>query len=152
MKERLVILGGGESGVGAALLAVRQGYDVFVSDGGPLKEEYRQTLSENNIAFEEGGHTDTRVLNASEVMKSPGIPEKTDLGKNIRTKGIPVISEIELAYRYKGDSRIIGITGSNGKTTTTAMTWHICRHGGLDCALVGNIGYSFARQVGEEPY
>ena len=151
MKERLVILGGGESGVGAALLAVRQGYDVFVSDGGPLKEEYRQTLSENNIAFEEGGHTDTRVLNASEVMKSPGIPEKTDLVKKIRMKGIPVISEIELAYRYKGDSRIIGITGSNGKTTTTAMTWHICRHGGLDCALVGNIGYSFARQVAEDP-
>jgi UDP-N-acetylmuramoylalanine--D-glutamate ligase len=151
MKERLVILGGGESGVGAALLAARQGYDVFVSDGGPLKDEYRQTLSENNIAFEEGGHTDNRVLNASEVMKSPGIPEKSDLVKKIRAKSIPVISEIELAYRYKGDSRIIGITGSNGKTTTTAMTWHICRHGGLDCALVGNIGYSFARQVAEDP-
>ncbi len=151
MKERMVILGGGESGVGAALLAARRGYDVFVSDGGRMKDEYRQTLTANQISFEEGGHTDTRILNANEVMKSPGIPEKNELVKKIRSKGIPVISEIELAYRYKGDSRIIGITGSNGKTTTTAMTYHICRQGGLDCALVGNIGYSFARQVAEDP-
>lgn len=151
MKERMVILGGGESGVGAALLAAQRGYDVFVSDGGPLKDEYRQTLTANQISFEEGGHTDTWILNANEIMKSPGIPEKNELVKKIRSKGIPVISEIELAYRYKGDSRIIGITGSNGKTTTTAMTYHICRHGGLDCALVGNIGYSFARQVAEDP-
>src|SRR5580658_1446062 len=151
MKERMVILGGGESGVGAALLAVQRGYDVFVSDGGRMKDEYRQTLTANQISFEEGGHTDTRILNANEVMKSPGIPEKNELVKKIRSMGIPVISEIELAYRYKGDSKIIGITGSNGKTTTTAMTYHICRHGGLDCALVGNIGYSFARQVAEDP-
>lgn len=151
MKERMVILGGGESGVGAALLAAQRGYDVFVSDGGPLKEEYRQTLSTRQIAFEEGGHTEDRLLNATEVMKSPGIPEKNEMVKKIRAKGIPVISEIELAYRYKGSSRIIGITGSNGKTTTTALTYHICRHGGLDCALVGNIGYSFARQVAEDP-
>jgi len=147
----MVILGGGESGVGAALLAAQRGYDVFVSDGGPLKAEYRATLTANHISFEEGGHTETHILNADEVMKSPGIPEKNELVKKIRSKGIPVISEIELAYRYKGDSRIIGITGSNGKTTTTAMTYHICRHGGLDCALVGNIGYSFARQVAEDP-
>jgi UDP-N-acetylmuramoylalanine--D-glutamate ligase len=151
MKERMVILGGGESGVGAALLAARRGYDVFVSDGGRMKDEYRQTLTANQISFEEGGHTDTRILNANEIMKSPGIPEKNDLVKKIRSKGIPVISEIELAYRNKGNSRIIGITGSNGKTTTTAMTYHICRQGGLDCALVGNIGYSFARQVAEDP-
>jgi UDP-N-acetylmuramoylalanine--D-glutamate ligase len=151
MKERMVILGGGESGVGAALLAAQRGYDVFVSDGGSLKEEYRQTLTANQISFEEGGHTDTHILNANEVMKSPGIPEKNELVRKIRSKGIPVISEIELAYRYKGNSRIIGITGSNGKTTTTAMTYHICRHGGLDSALVGNIGYSFARQVAENP-
>jgi UDP-N-acetylmuramoylalanine--D-glutamate ligase len=151
MKERMVILGGGESGVGAALLAAQRGYDVFVSDGGPLKEEYRQTLTANSISFEEGGHTDERILNAGEIMKSPGIPEKNELVKKIRAKRIPVISEIELAYRYKGNSRIIGITGSNGKTTTTAMTYHICRQGGLDCALVGNIGYSFARQVAEDP-
>ena len=147
----MVILGGGESGVGAAILAAERGYDVFVSDGGPLKDEYRHTLSTHGIEFEEGHHTASRILAADEIMKSPGIPEKNELVKEIRKKGIPVISEIELAYRYKGDSRIIGITGSNGKTTTTAMTYHICRHGGLDCALVGNIGYSFARQVAEDP-
>ena len=151
MKQRMVILGGGESGVGAAILAAERGYDVFVSDGGPLKDEYRHTLSTHGIEFEEGRHTASRILAADEIMKSPGIPEKNELVKEIRKKGIPVISEIELAYRYKGDSRIIGITGSNGKTTTTAMTYHICSHGGLDCALVGNIGYSFARQVAEDP-
>ena len=147
----MVILGGGESGVGAAILAAQRGYDVFVSDGGPLKEPYRETLSKHGIAFEEKGHSDTRILDADEVMKSPGIPDKNDMVARIRARGIPVISEIELAYRYKGDGRIIGITGSNGKSTTTAMTYHICRHGGLDCALVGNIGYSFARQVAEDP-
>ena len=151
MSKRLVILGGGESGVGAALLAAQQGYDVLVSDGGPLKDNYRQDLQNHKIPFEEGGHTVAKILDADEVMKSPGIPEKNELVKDIRAKGIPVISEIELAYRHKGDSRIIGITGSNGKTTTTALTYHICKHGGLDCALVGNIGYSFARQVAEDP-
>jgi UDP-N-acetylmuramoylalanine--D-glutamate ligase len=151
MSKRIVILGGGESGVGAAILAAQRGYDVFVSDGGPLREAYRDTLTEHGIAFEEKGHSDTRILEADEVMKSPGIPDKNDMVVRIREHGIPVISEIELAYRYKGDGRIIGITGSNGKSTTTAMTYHICRHGGLDCALVGNIGYSFARQVAEDP-
>ena len=151
MQKRLVILGGGESGVGAAVLGARRGYDVFLSDGGPLKDVYRKELQEHGIDFEEGGHTEEKILNADEVMKSPGIPDKAPLVKKIREKKIPVISEIELAYRYKGDSRIIGITGSNGKTTTTAMTYHICKHGGLDCALVGNIGYSFARQVAEDP-
>jgi UDP-N-acetylmuramoylalanine--D-glutamate ligase len=151
MQQRLVILGGGESGVGAAILASKEGYDVFLSDGGPLKDVYRQELLKHGIAFEEGGHTVEKVLNADEVMKSPGIPDKNELVKQIRGKGIPVISEIELAYRHKGKSRIIGITGSNGKTTTTAMIYHICRHGELDCALVGNIGYSFARQVAEDP-
>lgn len=151
MSKRLVILGGGESGVGAALLAVQQGYEVFVSDGSPLKDNYRQDLQHHGIDFEEGGHTVEKILNADEVMKSPGIPEKNELVKQIRAKAIPVISEIELAYRHKGDSKIIGITGSNGKTTTTALTYHICKEGGLDCALVGNIGYSFARQVSEDP-
>ena len=151
MSKRLVILGGGESGIGAALLAVQQGYDVFVSDGGALKDNYRQDLEQHQIAFEEGQHTVEKILEADEVMKSPGIPEKNELVKMIRAKGIPVISEIELAYRYKGNSKIIGITGSNGKTTTTALTYHICKEGGLDCALVGNIGYSFARQVAEDP-
>ncbi len=147
----MVILGGGESGVGAALLASKKGYAVFVSDGGPLKENYRQDLQRKGIEFEKGGHTGEKILQADEVMKSPGIPEKNEWVRQIRAKGIPVISEIELAYRYKGDSKIIGITGSNGKTTTTALTYHICKHGGLDCALVGNIGYSFARQVAEDP-
>jgi len=151
MQQRLVILGGGESGVGAAILASKEGYDVFLSDGGPLKDIYRQELLQLGIAFEEGGHTVEKVLNADEVMKSPGIPDKNELVKQIRAQGIPVISEIELAYRHKGKSRIIGITGSNGKTTTTSMIYHICRHGDLDCALVGNIGYSFARQVAEDP-
>ena len=151
MKKRLVILGGGESGVGAAVLASKEGYEVFLSDGGALKDNYRRDLQELGIDFEEGGHTTDKILNADEVMKSPGIPDKNELVKQIRSKGIPVISEIELAYRHKGDSRIIGITGSHGKTTTTSLTYHICRHGGLDCALVGNIGYSFARQVAEDP-
>src|SRR6201991_2453657 len=148
---RMVILGAGESGVGAALLAKKNGYDVFVSDGGSIKENYKAELNLNGIEFEEEQHTEEKILNADEVMKSPGIPEKNEMVKKIRGKGIPVISEIELAYRHKGDSRIIGITGSNGKTTTTSMIYHICRHGGLDCALVGNIGYSFARQVAEDP-
>ena len=148
---KMVILGGGESGVGAALLALQKGYEVFLSDGGPLKENYRKDLQQHGISFEEGGHTAEKILDADEVMKSPGIPEKNEMVKKIRAKGIPVISEIELAYRYKGDSKIIAITGSNGKSTTTALTYHICRHGGFDCALVGNIGYSFARQVAEDP-
>lgn len=151
MNKRLVILGGGESGVGAAVLASKEGYEVFLSDGGPLKDNYRKDIQQQGIDFEEGGHTEEKILKADEVMKSPGIPEKNEMVKKIRARGIPVISEIELAYRHKGDSRIIGITGSNGKTTTTSMIYHICRHGGLDCALVGNIGYSFARQVAESP-
>jgi UDP-N-acetylmuramoylalanine--D-glutamate ligase len=151
MSNRMIILGGGESGVGAAILAAQRGYDVFVSDGGPLKEAYKKALQQHDIAFEENGHSEDRILDGDEVMKSPGIPDKNEMVRRIRAKGIPVISEIELAYRYKGDSRIIGITGSNGKSTTTALTYHICKHGGFDCALVGNIGYSFARQVAEDP-
>ena len=147
----MVILGGGESGVGAALLAKQQGYDVFLSDGGSLKEVYQQELDANNVVYEEAGHTESAILNADEIVKSPGIPEKNELVKKIRAKGIPVISEIELAYRYKGNSKIIAITGSNGKTTTTSLMYHICKHAGLDCALVGNIGYSFAKQVAENP-
>jgi UDP-N-acetylmuramoylalanine--D-glutamate ligase len=151
MNKRLVILGGGESGVGAAVLASKEGYEVFLSDGGPLKENYKKDLQQLGVAFEEGRHTEEKILRADEVMKSPGIPEKNEMVKKVRARGIPVISEIELAFRHKGDGRIIGITGSNGKTTTTSMIHHICRHGGLDCALVGNIGYSFARQVAEDP-
>jgi UDP-N-acetylmuramoylalanine--D-glutamate ligase len=151
MEKRFVILGGGESGTGAAILAKKVGYDVFVSDESSLKENYRTALQNAGIAFEEGSQTMEKILNADEIMKSPGIPEKNEIVKKARAKGIPVISEIELAYRFKGNSRIIAITGSNGKTTTTALTYHICKHAGLDCALVGNIGYSFARQVAEDP-
>jgi len=147
----LIILGGGESGVGAAVLAKRMGYDVFLSDAGIVKDLYKKELAEHNIDFEEGGHTEERVLKADEVMKSPGISHKHPIVQKIMAKGIPIISEMELAYRHKGDSRIIGITGSNGKTTTTALTYHICKTGGLDCALVGNIGNSIARQVALDP-
>jgi len=151
MAKRLVILGGGESGLGAAILGKQKGYEVFVSDAGEIKEQYRKQFEQYKIEFESGKHSEEKIFNADEVMKSPGIPEKNELVKKIREKGIPIISEIELAFRYKGNSKIIGITGSNGKTTTTALTYHICKHAGLDCALVGNIGYSFARQVAEDP-
>ena len=148
---RLVILGSGESGVGAALLGKQHGYEIFVSDGGKIKEIYKNELTHAGIEFEEGGHTTEKILNATEVVKSPGIPEKNELVKQIRAKGIPVIGEIELAYRFKGDSKIIAITGSNGKSTTTSLIYHICITAGLDAALVGNIGYSFAKQVAEDP-
>lgn len=151
MKKKLVILGAGESGVGAAVLGHVKKYDVFVSDGGAIKPEHKAELEQHGIEFEEGGHSEDRILAADEIVKSPGIPEKNELVKKIRTKNIPVISEIEFGYRYKGDSKIIAITGSNGKTTTTALIHHICEHAGVDCALVGNIGYSFARQVAEDP-
>ena len=151
MAKRLVILGGGESGLGAAILGKQKGYEVFVSDAGEIKEQYRKQFEQYKIEFESGKHSEEKIFNADEVMKSPGIPEKNELVKKIREKRIPIISEIELAYRYKENSKIIGITGSNGKTTTTALTYHICKKAGLDCALVGNIGYSFARQVAEDP-
>jgi UDP-N-acetylmuramoylalanine--D-glutamate ligase len=150
-KRRMVILGAGESGVGAALLAQQQGYEVFVSDGSTIKENYREELLQHQIPFEEGTHTVEKILDAAEVMKSPGIPEKNELIKKIRVSGIPVISEIELAYRHKGNSKVIAITGTNGKTTTTSLTYHICKDGGADCAMVGNIGFSFAKQVALYP-
>jgi len=124
---------------------------VFVSDAGVIKENYKTDLLNNNIFFEEGLHTDEKILNSDVVMKSPGIPESNEMVKKIREKGIEIISEIEFAFRYKGDSKIIAITGSNGKTTTTALTYHICQLAGEDCAMVGNIGFSFARQVAEDP-
>ena len=151
MKRRLVILGGGESGVGAALLAKKEGYDVVLMDEGSLKDGYRNELKNAGIAFSEESIDETTLMQADEVVKSPGIPEKNHWMKKLRQKGLPVISEIELAYRHKGESRIIAITGSNGKSTTTALAYHICRQAGLECALVGNIGYSFAKQVAEDP-
>ncbi|MEO5943864.1 MAG: UDP-N-acetylmuramoyl-L-alanine--D-glutamate ligase [Ferruginibacter sp.] len=151
MKKKLVILGAAESGVGAAILASQQGYDVFVSDGGSIKDQYRNELIEHNIAFEEGKHSEEKVLNADEVVKSPGIPEKNELIKKLRSKNISIISEIEFAFRYAGNSKIIGITGSNGKTTTTSLIYHICKTADRDCAMVGNIGFSFAKQVALDP-
>ena len=149
--QRIVIIGAGESGIGTALLAKQKGFNVFVTDGGEIKENYRTDLLHNDIAFEEGKHSEEMILNADLVMKSPGIPDQAEIVKKVRHKGIEVISEIEFAYCYKGDSRIIAITGSNGKTTSTALTFHICRLAGEDCAMVGNIGFSFARQVAEDP-
>ena len=151
MDKRLVILGGGESGVGAALLGVKEGYKVLLMDEGSLKDGYRKELQEAKIEFIEKGIEEQKLLSADEVVKSPGIPENNEWIKKIRKKGIPIISEIELAYRHKGNSKIIAITGSNGKSTTTALTFHICQTAGLNCALVGNIGYSFAKQVAEDP-
>ncbi len=151
MKTRIVILGAAESGVGAAILAKKKGFDVFVSDAGLITDAFKMELAIHHIDFEEGGHTEEKVLDADEVVKSPGIPDKVALVKKIRDKNIPVISEIEFAYRFKGNSKIIGITGSNGKTTTASLIYHICQHAGRDCALVGNIGISFAKQVALDP-
>lgn len=149
--KKLVILGGGESGVGAAVLAKQEGYDVVLMDEGSLKEGYRKELKAAGIEATEGRIDEERLMAADEVVKSPGIPEKNAWVKKLRAKGISIIGEIELAYRHKGDAKIIAITGSNGKSTTTALTYHICKTAGLDCALVGNIGYSFAKQVAEDP-
>lgn len=151
MRKRLVILGGGESGVGAALLGKQKGQDVFLFDEGSLKDGYRNELKNANILFAEKTVDEQLILNADEVVKSPGIPEKNEWVKKIRSKGIPIISEIEFAYRHKGNSKIVAITGSNGKSTTTALLYHICKTAGLTCALVGNIGYSFAKQIAEDP-
>ena len=151
MKKKIVILGGGESGVGAALLCKQQGYDVFLSDGGKIKDHYQHELEANRIDFESGGHTIDKILLADEVMKSPGISSSNPIVVAINEKKIPIISEMELAYRHKAESRIIGITGSNGKTTTTSLIYQICKSGGIDCALVGNIGNSIARQIALDP-
>jgi len=151
LAKKLVILGAGESGIGTALLAKQKGYDVFVSDSSAIKANYQAELEENQIPFESGTHDVERILNADEVMKSPGIPEKNELVKAIRAKGIPVVSEIEFGYRYKGQSKIAAITGSNGKSTTTALLYHICKVAEQDVAMVGNIGYSFARQIALDP-
>jgi len=150
--NRIVVLGGGESGVGAAVLAAKQGYDVFVSDAGAVKPPYRQALIERGIAFEEGGHTIEKILSADEIVKSPGIPDKAPVIQEVIARKIPIISEIELAGRYSGGSKMICITGSNGKTTTTSLTYHIFKEAGLDVGLAGNIGDSLALQVAESPH
>ncbi len=151
MKGRLVILGAGESGTGAAVLGKRQGYDVFLSDGGSIKERYRKILVEEGIEYEEGTHTEEKIFNATEVVKSPGIPDKAPLIKALRKKEIPVVSEIEFASRFT-NAKMICITGSNGKTTTTLLTYHILQKAGFKVGLGGNVGKSFAMQVAEGDY
>ncbi len=151
MSKRIVILGSGESGVGAAILAQAKGFDVFVSDKGLIKEKYKLVLQEKNISFEEGQHTEEKILNAAEIIKSPGISDKADLIKKVKAKGIKIISEIEFAGRYTHAKKIC-ITGSNGKTTTTLLTHHILQNAGYKVGLAGNIGKSFAWQVATENF
>ena len=148
---RLVVLGGGESGVGTAILGKKKGYDVFVSDFGKIKDSYKEVLNHNGIAWEEEMHTESLILNADVVMKSPGIPEKSSIVKKLFEKGVKVISEIEFAAPYT-KALTIGITGSNGKTTTTMLTYHLLRSAGLNVGLGGNIGKSFAWQVADQDF
>lgn len=149
--DTLVILGAQESGTGAALLAKKRGVPVFVSDAGHIKADYRKTLIDHDIEFEEGGHSANRVLAANEIVKSPGIPDTASLVRGAVEKGIPVISEIEFASRYT-KATIVGITGSNGKTTTTLLTGHILKKAGVDVAVGGNVGTSFAGLVAERDH
>lgn len=151
MAARIVILGSGESGVGAAILAKKKGFDVFVSDKSIIKEKYKKQLIEEGILFEEGKHSENLILNAQEVIKSPGIPDKVDLVVRLREQNIPVISEIEFAGRYTNAKKIC-ITGSNGKTTTTLLTYHILKKAGYNVGLGGNVGTSFALQVARENF
>ncbi|WP_159022593.1 UDP-N-acetylmuramoyl-L-alanine--D-glutamate ligase [Formosa sp. L2A11] len=148
--KRLVILGGGESGVGTALLGKEKGFDVFVSDKGKIKEKYKDVLIHNEIAWEELQHTEAKILNADVVMKSPGIPDKVPLVKQLVEKGVPVISEIEFAAQFT-TATLVGITGSNGKTTTATLAYYILKQE-LDVGLAGNIGDSFAKQVLEDDF
>jgi UDP-N-acetylmuramoylalanine--D-glutamate ligase len=152
MKERVVILGAGESGTGAALLAKVKGMDVFVSDQGQLKEKYKSELKQHSIDFEEGLHTESKILNATLIIKSPGIPEKAEIIKKVKSAHIPMIDEIEFAFRYIGTSKVIAITGTNGKTTTTLLTYHLMKEAGVKVALGGNVGFSMARQVAENKF
>ena len=149
--SRLVILGGGESGVGAAILGKQKGFEVFLSDRGELKAKYKDALSHYGIAFEEGKHSEELILNADEVVKSPGIPDKVALVQALKEKGIPIVSEIEFAARYT-NAKLIAITGTNGKTTTTLLTHHILKNAGFNVGLAGNIGESFAWQVAEKDF
>ena len=149
--KRIVVLGAGESGAGAAVLARKQGFDVFVSDMGEIKPEYKQMLNDHGIGWEEKKHTEELILNADEVIKSPGIPDKAPIIQKLKAQHTPVISEIEFAGRYT-DAKMICITGSNGKTTTTMLIYHILKNGGLNVGLAGNVGKSLALQVAEEKH
>ena len=149
--KRIVILGAGESGAGAAVLAKKEGFDVFVSDMSKINDKYKKMLDDHNIEWEEGHHTEEKILNASEIVKSPGIPKEAPMIKKVMEKGIHIISEIEFASRYT-NSKMVCITGSNGKTTTTSLIYHIFKEAGYDAGLAGNIGKSLALQVAEDPH
>jgi UDP-N-acetylmuramoylalanine--D-glutamate ligase len=146
MSKRIVILGAGESGTGAALLAKAKGYEVFVSDKGAMKDKYRDELVRNKIEFEEGGHSEERLLAASLVIKSPGIPDKAEIVSKLKAKGIEVVDEIEFAFRFI-QGKVIAITGTNGKTTTTLLTYHLLKSAGFSVALAGNVGESLAGKI-----
>ena len=149
MSKRIVVLGAGESGTGAAILAKEKGFDVFVSDCGTISEPYRALLDQNGVKWEDGRHSEELILNADEVIKSPGIPLTAPIIQKLQAQRTPVISEIEFASRYT-DAKMICITGSNGKTTTTSLIFHILRNAGLNVGLAGNIGNSLALQVARE--
>ena len=149
--KRIVILGAAESGAGAAVLAKKKGFDVFVSDMSTIKDRYKQQLDSYGIAWEEGKHTEALILSADEVIKSPGIPENAPMIQKLKAQGTPIISEIEFAGRYT-DAKMICITGSNGKTTTTSLIYHILKNAGYNVGLAGNIGKSLALQVAEDHY
>ncbi|MFL0154074.1 Mur ligase family protein, partial [Tenacibaculum maritimum] len=149
--KRLVILGGGESGVGTAILGKEKGYDVFVSDTGRISSNYKEELLKRGIDFEENQHSESKIFNADIVMKSPGIPEKVAIVQQVALRGIKIVSEIEFASQFT-NATIVGITGSNGKTTTTMLVHYILRKAGLNVGVGGNIGDSFAQQVAERKY
>ena len=149
--KRIVILGAGESGAGAAVLAKKEGFEVFVSDMSAIHEKYKKILDEHHIEWEEGQHTEAKILSADEVIKSPGIPKEAPMIQKLIKQNTPIISEIEFAGRYT-QSKMICITGSNGKTTTTSLIYHIFKSAGYDVGLAGNIGNSLALQVAEDPH
>lgn len=149
--KRIVVLGAGESGAGAAVLAKTKGFEVFVSDMSSIKDKYKKLLNDHAIEWEEGQHTEEKILNADEIIKSPGIPKEAPMVKKLIEKGIHIISEIEFAGRYT-NSKMVCITGSNGKTTTTSLIYHIFKNAGYDVGLAGNIGKSLALQIAEEPH
>ena len=151
MKKQIVILGAGESGVGAAILAKKKGLKVFVSDSGIITKENKKVLSNNEIKWEEGKHTMEKILQAKEVVKSPGIPDDIDIIQAIKLAGISVVSEVEFAFRYT-KAKVVAITGSNGKTTTTLLVGHILKKAGLDVLIAGNIGVGFAREIANKNY
>ena len=151
MKKQIVILGAGESGVGAAILAKKKGLKVFVSDSGIITKENKKVLSNNEIKWEEGKHTMEKILQAKEVVKSPGIPDDIDIIQAIKLAGISVVSEVEFAFRYT-KAKVVAITGSNGKTTTTLLVGHILKKAGLDVLIAGNIGVGFAREIAKRDY